>query len=108
MQALTSYAPIAGVGYEGPNSGDVDLKAILTELQSITESIASPGATGTCVAVTGMVATDTIKSVIKYASGVPSSVTANYTAAAGGMLCASNADSNADALKVLWFNKDGA
>ena len=108
LQSLTAHSAIGGTGFEGPNAADVDGKSILLELQSLTVSVATAGATGTCVAVTSMVATDTIKSVIKSTAGTLADATANYTAAAGGMLCASNADSNANGMIVTWFNKDGA
>lgn len=110
MQALTSYAPIAGVGYEGPNSGDVDLKAILTELQGHKISMASATTSGGCAAVTGMTAADTIKTVLKMPAtyAAITDVTSHYTAAAGGMTCSVKADSDGAALIVFWVDASGA
>jgi len=109
MQSISTALKKAGAGWDDAASGAADLKSVLTECQGYKQDCVAAVASGECAAITGMTASDTIKSVIKITSGVMADATANYTAAAGGMTCSVDADSNADGgLLVLWVDARGA
>jgi len=106
LQSISTAAKKAGPGFDDALSGAADIKSILTELQGHKISMASAAGTGDCAAVTGMTASDTIKSVLKMPAtyGAITDVTSNYTACAGGMTCGAKADSDAAALIVFWVD----
>ncbi len=106
LEVLQTAIDKMGPGWDDATSGATDMKSLVTELQGHKISIASAAGTGDCAAVTGMTASDTIKTVVKFVKDDSlSDITANYTACAGGMTCSKKADSDATQLLVFWVDK---
>jgi hypothetical protein len=83
------------------------LAAILQELQGRRQSLVTGGASAVQLTLTGIATTDTIQSVIRFHTGVPSDVTAQASIPATGKIAITGTDTTGDMLLVSWFRKAG-
>lgn len=84
----------------GTNKGN----AIL-ELQGQTRAVVNGAAAATNIPVTGLGVKDTLFSVVMFAAGVPSDVTADASIASAGNLKLATTNSTGNKLIVEWYKK---
>lgn len=83
------------------------LAAILQELQGHRVSVVAGGTAVTNLNLTGAAVGDTLQSVIRIHTGVPSDVTSQASITSAGHLQLATTDTTGDVLIVSWFRKLG-
>lgn len=78
----------------------------IKELQRLKTKVVSGAAAATNIALTGIATDDTIQSVVMFAAGVPSDVTAEATVASAGNIQLSTTDSTGNQLVVSFWDKN--
>ena len=82
-----------------------DRGAAIVELQGLTTKVGTGTTAATNIAVTGIRTVDTLQSVIMFASGVPSDVTADASITSDGNIQLGTVDSSTNQLVVNYYVK---
>jgi len=82
-----------------------DRGAAITELQGLATAVVAGAAAVTNIAVAGMMAVDTIQSVLMFATGVPSDVTADASITSDGNIQLATTVSTGNTLVVSYYAK---